>query len=188
MLKYLAEFQKHLIITGFKNVRVKNVDDLLAMIDDLKQPNVYIQLFDAELVATSQHLHFAVLNALIAFRNKENISRSLAMETLLYASAQRQIKKATEIIGVKTGSVNIALVILAEKPETVKIMLLRILEQIDAELNDTVLELSDEKVAKIKEAFGVTDTELEAVRKECDLKKALVDIVIEHMALLSTER
>jgi len=48
---------------------------------------VEVQLFDASLVTTWEHLYFAALDSLTAFRNRENISRSLAMETMLYASA-----------------------------------------------------------------------------------------------------
>jgi len=39
----------------------------------------------------------------------------------------------------------------------------------------------------IREAFGVTETELETVMEKTNGAQALVDLVIERMALLSTQ-
>ncbi len=78
--------------------------------------NVNIQFFDAELIATQEHLYFAVLNALQAFKNKTNLSKSPAMETMLYASAQRQIQKAIECCGIKPQTKNMAVAIIGEDP------------------------------------------------------------------------
>jgi len=188
MLKYIKEFQRYILITGFRNVKIRSVDKLLDAAKNIRQPNVHIQIFDAGLVATWRHLYFAALNALVAFKNKENISKSLTMETLLYASTQHQIKKATEIIGVKNNARDMAVIIIGKEPQTTKLALSMLSEQIGGEANDTVLELSAEKTKKIKNIFHITDAELEAVKKEDDSAKALVDIVVEHMALLSTER
>ena len=78
--------------------------------------NVELQFFDANLIATQQHLYFAALNALQAFQNKTNISKSLAMETMLYASAQRQIQKAIQRCGIKPQTTTMAVIIIGEKP------------------------------------------------------------------------
>ncbi|MDH5793660.1 MAG: KEOPS complex subunit Cgi121, partial [Candidatus Bathyarchaeota archaeon] len=89
MLKYIEEFGKYAAITGFRNVQIKDTEEFLKKICKKKGSNVETQFFDAKYVATWQHLYFAVLNALTAFKNKGNISKSVTMETLLYASAQR---------------------------------------------------------------------------------------------------
>ena len=82
--------------------------------------NVDIQFFDAELIATQEHLYFAVLNALQAFKNKTNLSKSLAMETMLYASAQRQIQKAIIRTGIKPQTHKMALVIVGDDPKQIE--------------------------------------------------------------------
>ncbi|MEM2994477.1 MAG: KEOPS complex subunit Cgi121 [Candidatus Bathyarchaeia archaeon] len=188
MLKYIEEFGKYVAITGLSEARIGSIEEFFKLIRKEKQSNVEIQFFDAKLVATWQHLYFAVLNALTAFKNQRNISKSLAMETMLYASAQRQIRKATQIMGLKPNTSEIAVLIIGEKEETVKTALQPVMENVDAKQNSTVLELSKEKTALIQKVFGISNVELEAVIGREGLEKALVNLVIERMALLTTQR
>ena len=81
---------RQITIIGFRNGKIPNIDKFLEKFRNEDENNV-IQFFDAEYVAGRQHLFFAALNALQAFENKVNISNNLAVETILYASAQRQI-------------------------------------------------------------------------------------------------
>ena len=186
MLKYIEETGKYVEITGFRNVRVGDAEEFVKAVRKEKQQRVWVQFFDAELVATWQHLHFAVLNALLAFKNERTISKSVAMEVMLYASAQRQIKKAIDFMGVKCDSANVAVVIIDEHPDSVKAVLSVVSKRIGAEPDETVLELSRKKAQRICEAFGITKKELEAVMEKGNVKQALVKLVIERMALLST--
>jgi cystathionine beta-lyase family protein involved in aluminum resistance len=82
----------------------------------------------------------------------------------------------------------IAITVVGEKAETVKSVLSRISRQINAQPDDEVLELTGERAAKIQEIFGVTGEELESTKRKCGVKETLVNLVIEHMALLSTNR
>jgi tRNA threonylcarbamoyladenosine modification (KEOPS) complex Cgi121 subunit len=186
LLKYIEETGKYVEITGFRNVRVGDAEEFVKAVRKEKQQRVWVQFFDAELVATWQHLHFAVLNALLAFKNERNISKSAAMEAMLYASAQRQIKKAIDFIGVKCGSANVAVVIIGESPDAVKAVLSAVSEAIGAEPDETVLELSRKKAQRIREAFGITEKELQAVIEKNNADQALVKLIIERTALLST--
>lgn len=186
MLKYIEEFRKIVAITGFRNTRIGNTREFLNIIHKEKLLNVDIQFFDSELVATWRHLYFATINALTAFRSDRNFSKSLAMETLLYVSSQRQIRRATELVGIKPTSTNIAALVIAEKPEAVELALSTISKHIDGQHDDKVLELSKDKISKIQETFKITQNELAAVIEKDNAKKALVDMVIERMALLAT--
>jgi len=187
VLKHIKEFRKQILITGIRNVKIEDAEAFLEGIRRKKPSNVEIQFFDAKFVATWQHLYFAVLNALKAFRNKENISKSIAMETLLYASAQRQIQKAMKL-GIKSGASNIAVLIIAEKPEALKSALSMVLKYVNAQQDDAVLELSNEKIKIVQRTFGISDLELKTVMEKGCLEEALTDLVIERMALLVTER
>ena len=188
MLKRIEEFGKYVAITGFRNVKLVDVEELFSIVREETHATVEIQFFDAKFVATWQHFYFAVLNALTAFKNKENISKSLAMETMLYASAQRQIRKAMELLGIRPDTSEIATLIIGEKLENVKSALSIVSAHINAPPDDSVLELSEEKMKTIQKAFGISDVELETVMKKDDLEKALTSLVIERMALLSTQR
>lgn len=186
MLKYIEETGKYVEITGFRNIMIGDAEEFLKAVRKEKQQGVWVQFFDAELVATWQHLHFAVLNALLAFKNERNISKSVAMEAMLYASAQRQIRRAIDLMGVKCDSANVAVVIIGERLDSVKVVLSAVSETIGAEPDGTVLELSRKKAQRIREAFGITDKELKAVMEKNNVEQALVKLVIERTALLST--
>jgi tRNA threonylcarbamoyladenosine modification (KEOPS) complex Cgi121 subunit len=186
LLKYIEEDGKYVEITGFRNVKIEDAAEFLKAVRKEKQ-TAYVQFFNAELVATWQHLYFAALNALVAFRNKRNISKNVAMEVMLYASAQRQIRKAIAFMGVKRDSANIAALIINENPDSVKTALQAVSKLIGAEPDETVLELSKSKVQSIRRAFAISEKELETVMKKNNLEEALVNLVVERMALLSTQ-
>ena len=109
------------------------------------------------------------------------------METMLYASAQRQIQKAIEFIGVKCASADVAVVVIGENSEAVDALLSAVSKHIGEETDDGVLEVSREKAEGIREAFDITDVEFEAALEKNDGEDALVDLVIERVALLPTQ-
>ncbi len=187
MLKYIEETGKYIEIAGFRNVGINDAEEFMKGARKGTPSSVWIQFFDAELVATWQHLYFAVLNALLAFRSERNISKSAAMEAMLYASAQRQIRKALQLMGVKRDSANVAVVITGESPASAEALLSAVSKRVGVERDDSVLEVSREKARRIRGAFGITEKELESVTEKDDGVKALIDLVIEKGALLSTQ-
>ena len=186
MTKKLEEFNKHFAIAGFRNVKIKDVNRFL---EDVRREakEAHVQFFDAKRIAGQQHLYFAALNAIRAFEKKLNISSNLAVEALLYASAQRQIRKAVDMLGIKPHSSQVAVLVIAETKHAVDTGLKVVSGLIAGERNDDVIELTDEKIESIKKLFGVSDLEIEAKLRGKGLEKeALVDLVIEHVALLAT--
>src|SRR5665647_2061860 len=120
MLQYLREYGKYLEITGYHGIEFDKVEIFLKTKRKEKQENIDIQFFEAELIASQEHLYFAVLNALQAFKNKTNLSKSIAMEIMLYASAQRQIQKAINRAGIKPQTQNMALIIVGDDPKQIE--------------------------------------------------------------------
>ena len=187
-MEQLEGFDLYLTVVGFQNVKIQDVDKFFA---DAKAEtgNACVQFFNADLIAGQDHLRFAVLNALLAFKNKVNISNSLAMETLLYASAQRQIKDALKLIGVSPKSKRVAVLILAETQSQGAAVLESVSKLLQGKRDDSVVKFSKEKVDGLIKLFGISTLELEAkTEKKGTEKKALLDLVIEHMALLVTQR
>lgn len=186
MLKRIIEEARYVEITGFEKVKIQETEALfkIGRIED--QLNTSTQFFNAELVATWEHLYFAVLNALMAFRTRRNLSRSLAVEAILYASAQRRIQKAFETIGVRSGTANVAVTIVGDTAKTVEVATESVSRHFRSEPVEQVLELSTAKMRKIRSAFMINDTELRVVTKAGDIERALTDLVIERMALLAT--
>ena len=181
------ELDKKITIIGFRNVQIENIT---AFLEHFRKENMgaAVQFFDAKHVAGPQHLCFAAFNALNAFDKNTNISNNLAVEALLYASAQRQIKKAVAMLGIKQDSSEVAALIMTENRHKKTDCLRLVTEITPGERDDSVLELTDKKIGNIKKLFEISDLEFEAkLEKEGLEKEALTDLVIERMALLVTK-
>ncbi|MFB3888966.1 MAG: KEOPS complex subunit Cgi121 [Candidatus Bathyarchaeia archaeon] len=185
MLKHLGEHSMYVEIAGFRDVAVKDSEELLKAVRRNLPAHVEIQLFDADLVATWQHLYFSALNALTAFRSGRGVSKSLAVETVLYASTERQIKKAIQCLGVKPSSRNVAAVILTGNAGLAEAGLEVVAKCLGKEPDDAVLELTEEKVKRVRAVFAISDAELQTVLEKSSAD-AVVDLVLERVALLST--
>jgi tRNA threonylcarbamoyladenosine modification (KEOPS) complex Cgi121 subunit len=186
MLQYIEEYGKYVEITGYRCVAFDKAEAFLKTSRKQTRRNVNFQFFDAELIATQEHLYFAILNALQAFKNKTNHSKSPAMETILFASAQRQIKRAIERCGIKPQTKNMALIIISEDPKQIQDALQAVTKCVSSEPDESVLEMTKTKEEKIKKTYEITDTELKTLENG-NQKKAMVNLVIEHVALLSTQ-
>jgi KEOPS complex subunit Cgi121 len=147
---WLEKFNKHLTYAGFNNVKIKDVNKLFQTLKH-ETDDACVQLLDASFVAGAEHLRFAALNALNAFEGQFNISSSLAIEILLYASAQRQIKRAMDMIGIKPGMSRVAVLVLAENEEKASAALETICGILSAERDDAVLDFTDEKTDGVKD-------------------------------------
>jgi KEOPS complex subunit Cgi121 len=95
-------------IAGFKH-EVENFTNLMDKINTLSDKCI-IQLLNASGIAGYQHIVHATVHAINAFNRKENIAKDLGIEICVRASAQRQISKALDILGIKNGKMEICVV------------------------------------------------------------------------------
>ena len=187
MLQCLKEYSKWIEITGYRNISFSKAEEFLKANRKEIEKTVDMQFFDAKLIAGQQHLFFAALNALQAFENKTNISKSPAMETMLYASAQRQIQRAIQRCGIKPETKNMAVLVIGEKPNHIKSIIEAISEYVGGQPDEGVLEMSNSKEKRITKTFQITDEEIKAIMRNDDREAAVVNLVIERVALLSTQ-
>jgi tRNA threonylcarbamoyladenosine modification (KEOPS) complex Cgi121 subunit len=175
----------HLLTLGFENAHVANPETMLRQLRSISK-DVQVQLLKAGLIAGPEHLRFAARNALHSFTGRSPRSKSLAVEYLLYISCQRQISKAIGFLGVEPSDRTIALVGLSESREQ-----LSNLERTSSTLlgveNSKVLEIDSKlKLADIRQAYGVSDAEINAARFEGESEpEVLKRLIIERSALLS---
>jgi tRNA threonylcarbamoyladenosine modification (KEOPS) complex Cgi121 subunit len=184
MQYYIKEYDRYVEITGYQNITFEKAEAFLKTQRKQATQQTDIQFFDAQFIASSKHLHFAVLNALQVFQNNTNISKSTAMETMLYASAERQIQKAINRIGIKPQTKIMAVVIIGKDPKQIDSQLRALTEYIGTTPDETVLEMTKEKETKIRHVFQITDTELKTALNS---KAETTDLVIERVALLTTQ-
>ncbi len=183
---YIDEFNKYVEITGYRNIAFDKVEAFLKAHRKQTLKEVEIQFFEANLVATEQHLYFAVLNALQAFQNQTNISKSIAMETMLYASAQGQIQKSIKRIGIKPETKNMAVTVIGSKMEHVKNFLQELSTCVGSQADPTILEITKDKKIKIMETFEISDAEMGTLTDE-NAKDAIVSLIVERVALLAAQ-
>ncbi|RJX15640.1 hypothetical protein CW703_05075 [Candidatus Bathyarchaeota archaeon] len=184
LVKYL---RKNVFIVGVENVRIENIDFLFSKLKE-KIGDVSFQLFDADKIAGKIHVEFAVLNALKAFKDGRNISRSLPIEVLIYVSAQRQIGKAFQMVGLTSKTKNMVVVVFSNIEQSSKI-LDEILSLTGGKINNKVLEINREKVEIIKKVFGISNLEIKTqMFAGLGLEEIVKKLVVERVALLATQQ
>jgi KEOPS complex subunit Cgi121 len=183
---FTEEYDKVIEINGYRNIDFEKAESFLKSCRKHPPQNGEVQFFEADLIATEQHLYFAALNALLAFENKTNISKNVAIETILYASAQRQIQKAIDLIGIKPKTQNMAIVIIGEEPCQIENELREISSCVKGNPDSSTLQLTGEKKAKILKDFQITSKEIETINYNAT-DETIVNLIIERMALLTTQ-
>ncbi len=98
-------------ILGFKGV-IDSVGDTLDRINSIKKDGEIIQLLDADSIASSNHIIHGVNQAFLAFERGENLAKDISVEIVLRCSAQRQISKAFNMMGLKEGQMNLCAVMI----------------------------------------------------------------------------
>jgi tRNA threonylcarbamoyladenosine modification (KEOPS) complex Cgi121 subunit len=164
-------------ITGISCVEIEDINKTLAELDEIKGEVVF-QIFDSDKVAGWRHLYYSAVNALNAAKIGSTISNKIEIEALLYASAQDQISKAIEIMGVTSTTRKLALLVIAESPEITAISIVQHLGKED----ESVLELDEGKFCNLKEAYGISDKALEIF--EGNKYNVLESLIIEKCALM----
>jgi tRNA threonylcarbamoyladenosine modification (KEOPS) complex Cgi121 subunit len=171
-------------IGGFRDASIGDIDGFLERMGEAVAPALF-QVFDADRVAGWEHLFFAAVNAVKAHETGAAISRSLAIEVLLYVSCQDQISRALDLVGMTPSTERVALLVLADGMEVAERAFGRASVALGGE-DDSVLGLDAEKCVLIKETFGVSDSELGTVGGS-ELY-ALTRLLVEKGALLPLRR
>ena len=161
-----------------------NVKEILDRVQKFaKVENITIQIFDAKYIFGNDHIISACEHAKRAFARGSNISDNLAIEILLYAAGEYQIKNALAKLGINTQSRSIAIVFIGldEKPES---LIRKFLDNLNTagiklEHNDEVLAGNRDKLIR----FGISDEEISAVPEE-----RWPELILEKVALLDISK
>ena len=145
------------------------------------------QLFDLDRVAGSRHVLLATFNAVKSYDSKRRISRSLAMEILLFVSGTRQISEAVRRVGINPETERTAaLAVLPANVDQAKMAeyLAGIFkEKDDDSLLDKWTTLRRSTVMRI---FGIEDKELKAAMRDDErIERAIERLAIERSAMLA---
>jgi len=187
MIERIPEYGWSILATGLKDAKVGRADSFLTSLREIAKP-VEAQAFDARAVAGRRHLYFAALFALKAFAEASNVSESLAMETLLQASAQRQLSKAIERLGVKPGVGGVAVLLMSKDEAELQAAFSRLKTVSGESIDEGLLEVSPAKLEGLKALFEIGESELAAEHDAQDPALALTNLIVERMTLEASRR
>lgn len=145
-------------VIGYISKSQIETDEIFNNIERFRDKNdIFLQVFDAEYVIGEEHLIWAYDKAVKSFKNGTNTANSLEIETILWSSAETQIKDALEKMGLKYDSKKIAILTDTDPSDITDVM--------GWVKDKSVIKPSIEKLKR----FGVTQTEIDSVEKPYDL-------------------
>ena len=164
--------EENIEIAGF-NGNIDSIPDILKKVDSIKSnccDGCIIQLMDAKAIAGEKHLLHGIIHGILAFKRNENLANDLGIEICVRTSAQRQISKALDILGLKEGEMDI-IAILINCPDYFINELSKIFIREDNVFtsNNSIL----------KELYNISDEELDTMNIE--------DILIDKTSALIIE-
>ena len=166
-------------VAGISETQIDDVEDILRQIKRLaKEKGVILQLVDADRVTGKEHLELASYHAQKAFQQKTPTSNSLEIETLLYATGQRQIDKALALMGIALKTKNVAIIVLYSltKPTNLSELFKEITRILKGPQSNEVFNMTPEKEKELIQLFKIAPEELQT----CSIQ----NLIIERMAML----
>lgn len=181
MFQLKGAFGKRVVGVVGGRASVSDVDEFLGKLAKADRENrTTSQAFDASSIAGKEHLVHAAHLALAAYATKRNFASSLNIELVCWAAAERQIARAFDKVGVRKASKGLAILSFGVSRAQVRRALVIICRELGIERDDSVLELTREKVSKMCKVFSISKDEL----KIAPIQK----LVLERVALLALER
>ena len=159
-------YMDNIQILGFKGT-INSIGETLDYIDSIKEDGEIIQLLNADSIVSKNHIIHGVNQALLAFDRGENLANDLSVEIALRCSAQRQISKAFNILGLKEGEMNLCAILINSKDHFEE------LSKIFTP-DDSVFDLDESNLIKI---YKISDDEI--------INMSLEDIIIDRIAKLN---
>jgi tRNA threonylcarbamoyladenosine modification (KEOPS) complex Cgi121 subunit len=181
----LPEHKLVLSLLGFRDVMVESPKKLLSSLRKTLG-NIPLQILDATFIAGTNHALFATLNALNAFKQGNNLSSHIEVEVLLYLSAQRQISKAIELIGVNTQTRHIVVILLTSNRDEAQRFELILQKALFGQRDDSIIILDENKRIPLMQAFNITPVQIQATTKQG--LEALEALIIEKSAMLAVSK
>ena len=155
-------------ILGF-TASINSIGDVLDEIDSIKQDGEIIQLLNADVIASKNHIIHGVNQAFLAFDRGENLAKDISVEIVLRCSAQRQISKAFKMLGLKEGDMNLCAVMINSNDYGDELSSM-------FTLDETVLVPNNEKLIEI---YKISEGELSNMSVE--------DIIIDRITKLTVD-
>ncbi len=164
--------------------------DALVKLASEKDEGIYaIQFLDSSLIVSIGHLLSAAQNAVNAWKGDYMLTRGLDAEILVYASAQRQISRAIENLGIRDGLQSIALVVVGGSKKDVRNVITKMITKVGEEAK-TAFVPDRERLERIMHHYGVNEKEVKALTDSDEIEiwaEALSRCVVSRVSLVALD-
>ena len=188
MIFELPEAGLHAWISAF-NVSPRTPEELFRAIAE-KCPGISVQLVDLDRVPGQRYLKLATVNAIKSFHSKQPIAKSLAMELLLYVSAEKQIVRALKRIGITADTGRVAAIAVGANRADVLAAANFLATTLGRDSEDGLLdEWSPQRIENVRSSFDIGDKELGAIIQKNESETMAVErLAVERSAMLAAKR
>ncbi len=184
---YHGDKEYAVVLTEIINTERLTKDALLALSTQTPEDIMAVQFLRADIVPGVIYLISVAQNALNAWLGEYARARSLAVELLLYASAQHQIGVAIEQVGVANLPEDLVIVVVGENRTSVRAYAESVVSHIGRE-RDRPFEQNEQKFRAICEHFGVPMNEIQTITEADTLEArftALTKCIVSRVSLVA---
>ena len=164
--------------------------DALVKLASKRDEGIYaIQYFDSSLIVSVGHLLSAAQNAVNAWKGDYMLTRGLDAEVLVYASAQRQISRAIENLGVHDGLQSIALVVVGSDKRAVRDVITKMVNKVGEEIKTAFLP-DRGRLERIMHHYDVNAKEIKVFTDSDDVEiwaEALSRCVVSRVSMVALD-
>ena len=146
-------------ISENKNSKSLDTEKLLELAKSLSKSVLAFQFFNSMMIVDEMHLLSGAQNAVNALKGDYMISRALDVELVVYVSAQRQIGRALDIMGVNDKLSSVGVVCIDEDEKKVRECLVKIAEKVGEE-TAPMFSPTSKKISSLMQNFGITELEM----------------------------
>ena len=159
----------HICISEFRNSTHLDRANLLELANSISESVLAVQFFNGAMIVDEIHMLSAAQNALNAWKGDYMRSRSLDVEVVIYASAQHQIGRALDLMGIGDKTMTVAVIVLGEDKQKVKDCMVALGRAIGDEITPS-FEMTAEKLETLMEIFHINESEVSLFLDKDDMK------------------
>ncbi|MEM2909531.1 MAG: KEOPS complex subunit Cgi121 [Halobacteria archaeon] len=174
------------LLVGVYETRMKRQDleKLLGRLNEaygsLKSP--ICQFFNADRVISALYVATAATAAIVAWRSKTNVAKRLEVEFLVKLSAQDQISRAIELVGVSYEANRVGVCIVSKSVEEIETVKSKLEVLLGCKLIPFVDNQSDYMVSVLSKVYDVPEQALKSIQADNSFK-ALELFLMEKVAI-----
>lgn len=164
--------------------------DALIKVASEGEEDIYaIQFLDSSLIVSVGHLLSAAQNAVNAWKGDYMLTRGLDAEVLVYASAQRQIGRAIENLGIHDGLQSIALTVVGGDKKAVRDVITKMVDKVGEEVKPAFVP-DRERLERIMHHYSINEKEVKALTDSDEVEiwaEALSKCVVSRVSIVALD-